>query len=125
MARYRSRGRKSRSSGRRRSGGRRRGSSGRYVASGGGGGGSKISPMTWGLIAAGGLAAFYFWHKSQGVHPAVHAAAMAQQPAPDPNAAIDAGAAAGDQTDFDSATNIGLPIPYNPGAGTQNNPLQM
>jgi hypothetical protein len=147
MARYRSRGR-SRSGGRRRSGGgRKRGSGGRYVSSGGGGGGGggggsrggSISGKTLAMIAGGAVVAFVLYKKFGGVHPAVHAAAMAQQPGAIPgqqapltaaqaltaNQLIDQFAAQGGETDFNSSTNIGLPIPYNPGPGMQSGPLQL
>jgi hypothetical protein len=93
------------------------------VSSGGGGGSRSggISGKTLAMIAGGGLVAFLLYkHMGTGVHPAVAAAAAA----PNPYAAIDAAAAAGSQTDFNSMTNIGLPIPYNPGAGMQSGPLQ-
>jgi hypothetical protein len=144
MARYRSRGR-SRSGGRRRSGGgRKRGSGGRYVSSGGGGGGGggsrggSISGKTLAMIAGGAVVAFVLYKKFGGVHPAVHAAAMSQQPTGvnpvtgvNPTTGMtdaqiqDAFSAAGGNTDFNSMTNIGLPIPYNPAPGTNSGPLQL
>lgn len=146
MARRRSYGRKSRSygGGRRRSGGgRKRGSGGRYVSAGGGAvssGGSRsgsISPMMIVGIAGAALVGFYLL-KSKGTHPAVHAAAMSQQPGGiNPASGVNsttgmtdaqvqaAFSAAGGNTDFNSMTNIGLPIPYNPAPGTNSGPLQL
>ena len=140
MARYRSRGRRSGGGRRRSGGGRKRGSGGRYVASGGGGSRSgSISGKTIAMIAGGAVLAYLAYQKFGGVHPAVHAAAMAQQPGAIPgqtapltaaqqltaNQLIDQFAAQGGETDFNSSTNIGLPIPYNPAPGTNSGPLQL
>ena len=142
MARYRRSSGRSRSRGRRSGGGRKRGASGRYVRSGGGGGGSRsgsISGTTLAMIAGGAVLAYLAYQKFGGVHPAVHAAAMAQQPGAIPgqtapltaaqqltaNQLIDQFAAQGGETDFNSSTNIGLPIPYNPAPGTNSGPLQL
>lgn len=86
------------------------------------------------MIAGGAVLAYLAYQKFGGVHPAVHAAAMAQQPGAAPltaaqqltaNQLIDQFAAQGGETDFNSSTNIGLPIPYNPAPGTNSGPLQL